>query len=106
MRQLTKYLALAAAVSMLASIAAVQVYEVIAWHERPLTFDLPQLFFLGFPIGLRGLVLALPGAATLFFLRARLSRPSFVCLAAAGGALLGVVLAFSLRGNADHISPL
>lgn len=106
MLRLTKGLVLAAGASMAASIAAVHVYAMIAWHEPFFTFDVAQAIVLGFPIGLRGLVLALPAAGTLLFLRTRLSNPSFIVLAGVSGVLLGVVLAFWLRVNPDHIEPL
>jgi hypothetical protein len=90
--------------SIPATIAAVVLYMVVVFHERPALYLLPDALFFGYMPAFYGAVVAAITGALLGVLRAKMNRVQFVLLAIGIAMILGCVLGFWLVGDSPHIS--
>ena len=103
-----KCAALFASISALASVpatmAAVALYMVLVFHERPAQLLLPDIFFFGYAPAMRGALFAACAGALLSLLRTAVGRWLFVLLATGLAAIAGCLLGVWVVGDSPHIS--
>jgi hypothetical protein len=104
MKRLVLFASMSALVSVPATMAAVALYMVVVFHERPSQILLPDVVFFGFAPSIRGALLAAVAGALLGVLRTYTTRWQFVFLAVAVAAIAGSLLGLWVVGDSPHIS--